>query len=138
MYGTITPNLTITCPQHRSPHDSNHILKLFHSLNFVTLPILAIILPVRRRLLRLKHNWMKGRKRCIMHMRPNPITITITITISPTPTLPLTTPHIEPDTYPDPNPDPDPDPDHDPDPDPDPDPDSKRNFAREKSNMCSN
>ena len=131
MYGTITRNLTITCLQHRSPYHSNHILKLFHSLNFVTLPILAIILPVRRRLLRFKHNWMKGRKRCIMHMRPNPITITITI--SPTPTLPLTTPHIEPDTYPDPDPNPDPDPDPDPDlnPDPyrDPEPDHYRDPA---------
>ena len=42
VYGTITRNLSITCIQHRSPYHSNHIIKPFHYLNFVTLPILAI------------------------------------------------------------------------------------------------
>ena len=33
VYATITRNLSITCIQHTSPYHSNHIIKLFHSLN---------------------------------------------------------------------------------------------------------
>jgi hypothetical protein len=41
-YETITPNLTIRRIQHTSPYHFNCTIKRFHSLNFLTLSMLAI------------------------------------------------------------------------------------------------